>query len=283
MLSGPLPEHKVMSMKNPLSSVLSLPSILRTVLAFCLFISGSQVSSANTGTLSALAITLQSDKQEYILGEPVSVTFKVVNTSNARIQLPGLIDVFAGQLVFRIAFENGPYRLYRGPGWYIWGAKTSKPSTLDPGASIETTATVLHNRAPQRGRLNEETWKRVAESEIDIELALFKLGRYCLKAILLGTIESPPLEIYINEPQTIDDIEMWKLMSKHPEYAYFMQTRGDLLQGTFTDQRTKEMVDTIESFVNYHAASTYTPYFREAIAKHRAAVERHRKAGTLKE
>ena len=270
MLSGPLPEHKVMSMKNPLSSVLSLPSILRTVLAFCLFISGSQVSSANTGTLSALAITLQSDKQEYILGEPVSVTFKVVNTSNARIQLHVLI-------------ENGPYRLYRGPGWYIWGAKTSKPSTLDPGASIETTATVLHNRAPQRGRLNEETWKRVAESEIDTELALPKPGRYRLKAILLGTIESPPLEIYINEPQTIDDIEMWKLMSKHPEYAYFMQTRGDLLQGTFTDQRTKEMVDTIESFVNYHAASTYTPYFREAIAKHRAAVERHRKAGTLKE
>ena len=104
-----------------------------------------------------------------------------------------------------------------------------------------------------------------------------------IKEIDDGAVESPPLEIYINEPQTIDDIEMWKLMSKHPEYAYFMQTRGDLLQGTFTDQRTKEMVDTIESFVNYHAASTYTPYFREAIAKHRAAVERHRKAGTLKE
>jgi len=270
-------------MKNPLSSVLSLPSILRTVLAFCLFIPASQVSSTNTGTLSALAITLQSDKQECILGEPVSVTFKVVNTSNARIQLPGLIDVFAGQLVFRIAFENGPYRLYRGPGWYMWGAKTSKPPTMDPGGSIETIATVLHNRAPQRGGLNEQTWKRIAEEEIDTEIALPKPGRYRLKAILFGNIESPPLEIHLTEPQTIDDIDIWKLISKQPEYAYFMQTGDLLLPGTRPGQRTIEAVDRLESFLNYHATSTYTRHFREAIAKNRQIFESIRKSGALKD
>ena len=89
------------------------------------------------------------------------------------------------------------------------------------------------------------------------------------------------MDIQITEPQTTDDIEIWKVISSQPEYALFMQS-GDLLQGTLTDQRTKDMVDALETFINFHSASTYTSHFRAAIAKHRADVERHLNATKLK-
>ena len=89
------------------------------------------------------------------------------------------------------------------------------------------------------------------------------------------------MDIQITEPQTTDDIEIWKVISSQPEYALFMQS-GDLLQGTLTDQRTKDMVDALETFINFHSASTYTPHFRAAIAKHRVDLERHLNATKLK-
>jgi hypothetical protein len=246
-----------------------------------LFMLVTQLSAASANGMNSLAVTLQSDKQNFLLGEPISLMFKVVNNSTAVIELPGLIGVGEGTLTLRISFENGPFRLYRGPRWYISGRRTRTPPTLNPGGSIEIKATVLHNRAPQRGTLNDQTWARIVSDDIDTEIALPKPGRYRFKAILFGKIESPPFEIHITEPQRIDDIEIWKVISNQPEYAFFMQS-GDLLQGTLTDQRTKDMVDALEAFINYHAASTYTPHFRAAIAKHRADVERYLNATKLK-
>jgi hypothetical protein len=237
--------------------------------------------AATTNNYAGLEIAIRSDKQTFLLGEPVSLAFQVVNRSNTSVALPGLIEVRGAHLALQIAFESGPYRLYKGPGWYVSGRRTRTPPTLDPGASIETSATVLHNRAPKRGTLNEQTWKRITEQEIDTEIALPKPGRYRLKAVLFGKIESAPLEIRVSEPQTNDDIEVWKVISSQPEYALFMQS-GDLLEGTLTDPGNKEFVDALEKFINYHATSTYTPHFRAAIAKHRADVERHLKATKVK-
>jgi hypothetical protein len=237
----------------------------------------NHLDAASTDALNRLTITLQSDKQTYLLGEPISLTFRVVNGSNERIELPGLIGVGEGTLTLGIASDDGAYRRYSGPGWYIRGARTSAPPILNPGTTVERTATVLHNRAPKRGDLNEQTWKRITEREIDTEIALPKAGRYHLKATLFEKIESLPLEIFVTEPQTIDDTEVWKLISSQPEYALFMQS-ADLLQGTLTDQRTKDKIDALEAFVNYHATSTYAPLFRAAIAKHRVSVERYLKA-----
>jgi hypothetical protein len=252
-----------------------------SVWTFTFVSSVNQLIAASTDGLNQLTVTLQADKQSYILGEPVAITFKVTNNSTARIELPELIDVRGGTLGLRIASDDGVYRLYSGPGWYISGRRTRTPPVLQPGSTIETTATVLHNRVPQRGGLNDSVWQRVVKDEIDTEIALSKPGRYSLKAILFEKIESPPLEIYISEPQTTDDRESWKLISSHPEYAYFMQTTGDTLHGTITDQQTKEMVDSLETFINYHSTSIYVPYLRAAINKHRALLESMRKSGQV--
>src|SRR6476660_813929 len=151
-----------------------------SVWTFTFVSSVNQLIAASTDGLNQLAITIQSAKQRYILGEPISITFTVTNNSNARIELPGLIEVGGGTLVLRIASDDGPYRLYRGPGWYVTGRKTLTPPVLHPGSTIERTATVLHNRAPQRGGLNDQAWKRIVEDEIDTEIALTKPGRYSL-------------------------------------------------------------------------------------------------------
>jgi hypothetical protein len=96
-------------------------------------------------------------------------------------------------------------------------------------------------------------------------------------------IESPPVEIQITEPQTIDDREVWKIISNQPEYAHFMQSGDLLLPATRPGQQTNEIVNSIESFINYHATSVYTPHFRVAIAKYRASIATLRKAGLLKD
>jgi hypothetical protein len=57
---------------------------------------------------------------------------------------------------------------------------------------------------------------------------------------------------------------------------------GDLLlAATGPGKRTIEIVDGIESFINYHSTSTYGPYFRTAIAQYRAFIESLRKTGRL--
>jgi hypothetical protein len=242
-----------------------LGSVSLPVLIVTLSLSAGLIAAATDGKLDGLTLTLSTTKQNYILGEPLALGFTVRNNSNLQVKLPGLIDVYGGTLLVFVAFEDGPFRLYRGPGWLIHGTRTIKPPVLDPGGSIEKTATVLHNRAPQRGNLNPER-------DIDTEIALPKPGRYRIKATLFGKIESLPVEIYVSEPQSADDREIWKIMSQEPEYALFMQS-GDLLSGTLTDPENKEFVDAIENLINYHANSTYGPYFRGAIVRYRAAFE----------
>jgi hypothetical protein len=248
--------------------------MLITVSGLSIFGFAGWLSGAPADGISAVVLTLQSEKQQFILGEPVALLFRITNQSSSRIEVPGAVDVLGGGVRVQIAFENGPYREYRGPMWGAVNRRGSQP--LDSAKSIETAATVLHNRGPKRGDLNEERWKIVTEREIDSEIAFPKPGRYRLKAILFGKIESAPLEIRVGEPQTVDDIEVWKVISSQPEYVLFMQS-GDLLKGTLTDRENKEFVDALEKFINYYATSTYTPHFRAAIAKYRASVERHLK------
>jgi len=231
----------------------------------------SSAIAATAGNLDGLAFRIQFDKQTFILGEPVSLIFRVTNQSGKPIELPNVVDVLGGNVRLQIAFENGPYREYHGPGWGLVNRVHSQP--LDPGGSVETSATVLHHRAPKRGTLNERTWKRITESTIDTEIAVSKPGRYRLKAILFNKIESPPLEIHVGEPQKIDDIEVWNIMSAEPEYVLFMQS-GSVLRGKITDQRVKEFVDELEKLVNFHSTSTYAPHFRAAIEKHKMDLEK---------
>jgi hypothetical protein len=265
--------------KKPFASAVMVLATYLTVWTYSLWANVIQLSAATNEGLSTLAITLLPAKQQFILGEPIPLLFKVTNESNSRVELPGVVGVHSGGVRVRIAFENGPYREYRGPMWALVNVRGSPK--LDSGRSIEITATVLHHRAPKRGDLNDQRWERITQETIDTEIALPKAGRYHLKAILFNKIESPPVEIRLTEPQTIDDREVWKFISNQPEYALFMQS-GDLyLPGTRLGTRTNQIVDEIERFVNYHSTSTYTPYFRAAIAQYRALIESLRKTGRL--
>ena len=235
----------------------------------------SAVLTAASSNLDGLGITVRADKPTFILGEPISLVFRLTNQSSRPIELPNVVDVLGGSVRLQVAFENGQYREYYGPGWGLVNRVFSQ--TLNPGGSIETSATVLHHRAPTRGGLNERTWKRITESEIDTKIALSKPGQYRLKAIAFDKLESTPLDIHVGEPQKIEDIELWKLISAEPDYALFMQS-GSVLRGKITDERTKEFVEAVENLVNYYQTSTYAPYFRAAIAKHRATLDKIRAA-----
>ena len=269
-----------MQMKKPsVSAALRVLSTFLTVWTCGLLANVILINAVTADTANLLSVTLLASKQQFILGEPIPLVFKVTNESNSRIELPGVVDVRGGGVRVRIAFENGPYREYHGPMWGLVNLHGSPK--LASSSSIEITATILHHRAPKRGGLNEQTWERITQETIDTEIALPKPGRYLLKAILFNKIESTPVEIQVTEPQRLDDREVWNFLSNQPEYALFMQSGDLLLPATGPGKRTIEIVDGIESFINYHSTSTYSPYFRTAIAQYRAFIESLRKTGRL--
>jgi hypothetical protein len=162
-------------MKKPFTPASMLFAAYLTVGTYSLWANVTQVSAAATEGLTPLTITLLPTKQQFILGEPIPLLFKVTNESNSRIELPGIVDVRSGGVRVRIAFENGPYREYRGPMWGLVNVRGSPK--LDSGRSIEINATVLHHRAPKRGDLNAQRWEKITQETIDTEIALPKAGR----------------------------------------------------------------------------------------------------------
>lgn len=118
-------------------------SVFLPVSILTLSLSAGRITAATDDKLDGLTLAFSTTKQSYILGEPIALRFTVKNKSNLQVNLPGLVDVYSGTLLVFVAFEEDSYRLYRGPGWLIHGTRTIKPPVLDPGGSIETTATIL--------------------------------------------------------------------------------------------------------------------------------------------
>lgn len=85
---------------------------------------------------------------------------------------------------------------------------------------------VLYNHRFETRHLNEQAAKPIIEKYVDTEYAFPKPGTYYIKAIMsLGSkneIESKPIALHVNEPYTIDDIEVWKVLKSDPEYGYFI-------------------------------------------------------------
>lgn len=233
---------------------------------------------------SGLVVEVQSDKEDYLLGELVALKFRVINTSKAAVHIPKQTGVLLGNLQVFITYENGKFRRYRGPQWGtrdIWG---TQPITLAPGAVYETEATILYNNRFETRHLNEAAAKPIIEEYIDTEYVLPKPGTYRIKATLSSDssakIESKPIEIKITEPQSIDDVAIWDVFKSDPEYAYFIQT-GSLRRHSM-DPKTRQMVETLERLVSFYSTSGYAGHIRSALSKHYSRVSNLKKQGLIK-
>jgi hypothetical protein len=232
--------------------------------------------AARESTLSRAGAVLEArtSRQAYVLGEPVDLVIAARNASNRPIAIPGGFDVGQGYVGVVVAFEDGPFREYRGPGWGLDDGR-SAPVVVGPRQRVATAASILFNHGMPSGHLNPETAAEVATRYLDEGYALPVAGRYRIKALLYGengdeVVESEPVEIAIEEP-TGEDREVWNALRSDPELGYFVQAGGP--RGRSSELRRQQLVSTLERLVTYHPGSRYTEVLRERLARYQDVVD----------
>lgn len=201
----------------------------------------------------SLSLELGIEQREYLLGEPIHFTVQMKNNTSLPVVAHKKIAVGYGYLQILVAFEEGDYKKYLGPQWGIKDVFGDFVSTLQPGESMTTSASIFHNH-PTRTR-----------ASIPTRYALLRSGTYTVKAVLnnLGfreKIESEEVTVQLIEPEG-DDAVVWEQMKRDPQYAYFIQTGGATSDASRITQALEEIQAT-------YPASRYVEHIILALQKH---------------
>jgi hypothetical protein len=234
----------------------------------------AQSARESTLSRSGPGLELRASRQAYGLGEPVDLEIGAQNRSNGSIVIPGGLDVLEGYVGVLVAFEDGPFREYRGPGWGLEDARSS-PVVLGPRQRMTTAASILFNHGVPSGHLNRNAAAEVADRFLNEGYALPVSGRYRIKAVLFDAtggevVESEPIEITVEEP-TGEDREVWNALRSDPELGYFVQAGAPRARSS--DLRKQQLVMTLERLVAYHPGSRHAERLRERLARYQGLVD----------
>lgn len=226
-------------------------------------------------SLSGTALEVRTSRPAYVIGEPVDLQIVVRNGSNRPITLPGGFDVWQGYVGVLVAFEDGPYHEYRGPGWGLDDVALSSAVVISPQQSVVTHASILFNHGVPTGHLNATAAAAVAARYLSEGYALPLAGRYSVKALLYGgngedAVESQPAEIVIAEP-TGEDLEVWKTLRADAELGYFMQAGS--FRARSSALRREQLVITLERLTTHHPTSRYTEILRGRLSRYHDLVD----------
>jgi hypothetical protein len=232
---------------------------------------------------SGLRLVLTADSMSYVLGQPVNLDVSVVNTSQTPALIPDGADVWEGYVEVLIAFEDGGYKEYKGPGWGLRDVARSGSIAVGRGHAHTTQATILYNHGVETQHLNALRAREIEERFLETGYALATPGRYRIKARLydrrfVSSIESPPIEITVGEPAGVDR-EVWEVLKTDPDYGYFIQSGGP--RGHPRDPRNTKMAETLEKLANDRPQSRYTEAITRALGNHRAVIEDLRLRGII--
>lgn len=230
-----------------------------------------------------LQLMFRADSASYVLGEPVTLQVAVVNASTTLALIPDGADVWVGHVEVLIAFEDGGYRKYRGPGWGRRDVFGTGLRTLRPGQAHTTQATILYNHGVDSDHLNEQRAQEIRERFLETGYAFPLPGRYRIKALFhdhrfVHSIESAPIEIAVGEPAGVDR-DVWEVLKTDPDYGYFIQSGGP--KGHPTAPRNIKMVETLEKIANDQPMSRYTEAINRTLSNHRAVIEDLRVRGII--
>lgn len=216
----------------------------------------------------------KANKETFILGEPVSVEFELLNNGNASVPIfSGGVEV--GSLKILIAGRDGQYKEYFAFGW---GRLQGNEITLEPKQSYKyKQATILWNGKPRVSHLNEDAAKRALEGKISTEYALPEPGVYFIKGLSYAgenatAIESEPIQVVVNKPAGSDS-EVWNQIKGNREIALLMQT-GEFY--TDKDEEIKALTQTVQEIVQTYPNSSYSETLSHGLEKIRASEQRRK-------
>ncbi len=232
------------------------------------------------GSFKQLTLEVKSDKETYVPGQLVSLTFKTLNKSDSPLVLNGNASVWNGRMKVVISYAGREYLEYRGPGWGLHETFVAKRKTLQPREFAESEATILYNNVTRTSHLSEEHARQIAGHKIKSEYVFAEPGVYSVKAIMFDSsfteqIESAPIQIVINAPFGAD-LEVWNEIKKNGNYGYFIQAGSS--RHNVDDVRTTAMLSTLEELVAQHPDSEHSQSIKNSLSKFRSTVEKLRSA-----
>lgn len=239
-------------------------SILVALLVFSLWsIIGFTNSKANT---EGLTFKGKSNKESYILGEPIKVEFEFINNSATTVIVPKF-GVEVGSLKIFIAGENGEYQSYFGPGW---GRITGALLNLKPTQSHKFEEVVI-------------LCKSVAKVQVFSEPGIYFIKGLSYINGNSTEIESEPIQIIINKPVG-DDLEIWNRIKDNRQIAYLMQNdefNTSKLNDKFDldindDDKKAKYIREVEQILEKYPSSTYSSYLEPSLAKFKKSEVRRR-------
>lgn len=157
-----------------------------------------------------LQLKLITDKQKYVLGEPILITLTLRNVLNTAIPIYSVLEAGYGLVWTQVRYEHDEFKNYSGPGFgtvdYFLGA----PSSLPPGKKLVEHRKILY--------------EPLAENPRNF-YALHRSGNYQLRMVLDGIVPDERLttaevQIEIVEPVGSDK-QIWRLLQTE-EAASFL-------------------------------------------------------------
>ena len=261
------------------------------VISGSLFIAAALIATAlimrSTGAAGLepkqLALSVRSDHNAYLPGEPVGLKFKITNKTDAPVSIDGGADVWHGQLKVLIAYQGESYKEYLGPQWGLKDELDSE-TIIEPNGFFDTEATILYNHPLQSAHLSALYTEENAAKRVETEYALARVGEYRVKAILHvseseDAIESEPIQITIEAPKG-NDLAVWNKIKDNPSYGYFIQT-GDL-KAHPDSRKAGRVVETLEEVLNSNPNNRYAGHIRQSLAKFKSSVGDLKKRGIIK-
>lgn len=167
-------------------------------------------SQTSTNEESGLRLNLATNKQRYVLGEPISLTLTIQNVQDSPKSLHMLLEPHYGVVWTQIRYENDEYENYSGPGFGTADYILGKPSSLAPGKQLVERRKILYEPL-------EDDPKKF--------YALSRAGNYSLRMVLDNIVPNQRLtttavQIEVVEPTGLDK-QVWRLLQTE-EAASFL-------------------------------------------------------------
>jgi hypothetical protein len=236
------------------------------------------VTTSTTHAQSALAgvvLDVHADRQAYVLGDPVELTMRMMNTSARAVPMPADASVASGHLEVWIARGNGSFQKYLGPGWGLRDLAGAN-KMLERGRPWTATATILFNHGVAVDHLSAAAAAAAADGRMpQTGFAFAAAGGYRMKVRMYSLdfdeyIESAPMMISMSEPQGVDR-EVWRALNQDPELAYFMHAQGP--NGHPASAKTQAMVSTLEGLVAAFPSSRYAHRMSASLAAYTSLLQ----------
>jgi hypothetical protein len=234
------------------------------VLALSL-ISLSMASLTNSQTTTSdILLTGKTNKDKFLFGEPVKLSFDITNTGSSPLKVSkGGFDV--GNFKVYIADKTLEYRQVFG---FDWGNRcTFETVNLEPNQKHQYEASnILWNGKRDGSHFSPLANAEYAKERLVTDYIFENTGEHFIKGITLDKIESKPIKITIEEPKG-EDLEIWNQIKGNKEIAFLMQSNQ--LNTSDSNEKAK-LVNQVEQIIERYPNSTYSAYLKPSLEAFKA-------------